>query len=67
LHIVFYYNKKLPVKEYGGIERAIVWLIKGLYELGHIITFIGPQGSKTPYCSKNTRTRKIEWAHSKRG
>jgi len=51
LHIVFYYNKKLPVKEYGGIERAIVWLIKGLYELGHIITFIGPQGSKTPYCT----------------
>lgn len=51
MHIVFYYNKKLPVKEYGGIERAIVWLIKGLYELGHIITFIGPQGSKIPYCT----------------
>ncbi len=50
MHIVHYYPKKLPVKEYGGIERAIVWLIKGLHELGHTVTFIGPEGSSIPYC-----------------
>jgi len=50
MHIVFYYHKKLPVKEYGGIERIVVWLIKGLCEIGHTVTFIGPQGSAVPYC-----------------
>lgn len=51
MHIVHYYPKKLPVKEYGGIERAIVWLIKGLKEFGHTVTFIGPEGSSIPYCA----------------
>ncbi|HBR16447.1 MAG: hypothetical protein A3G39_05210 [Deltaproteobacteria bacterium RIFCSPLOWO2_12_FULL_43_16] len=50
MHIVHYYPKKLPVKEYGGIERAIVWLIKGLKEFGHTVTFIGPEGSAIPHC-----------------
>ena len=50
MHIVFYYPKVLPVKEYGGIERVVVWLIKGLHELGHMITFIGPHGSAVPHC-----------------
>lgn len=50
MHIVFYYPKKLPVKEYGGVERAVVWLIKGLHEFGQTVTFIGPKGSAVPYC-----------------
>ncbi len=50
MHVVFYYPKKLPVLEYGGVERAIVWLIEGLHELGHVVTFIGPQGSTVPQC-----------------
>ncbi len=45
MHIVHYYYKPLPVKEYGGVERAVVWLIKGLKELGHTVTLIGPEGS----------------------
>lgn len=45
MHIVHYYHKPLPVKEYGGVERVIVWLIKGLRELGHTVTLIGPSGS----------------------
>jgi glycosyltransferase involved in cell wall biosynthesis len=49
LHIVFYYPKKLPVKEYGGVERAVVWLVKGLSELGHKVTFIGPEGSNVAH------------------
>lgn len=50
MHIVFYYPKKLPVKEYGGVERAVVWIIKGLAELGHKVTFIGPEGSSVAHC-----------------
>ncbi len=50
MHIVVYYPKRLPVREYGGVERAVVWLIKGLSELGHEVTFIGPQGSNVPHC-----------------
>lgn len=45
MHIAHYYHKPLPVKEYGGVERAVVWLIKGLKELGHTVTLIGPEGS----------------------
>ncbi|GBE40189.1 glycogen synthase [bacterium BMS3Bbin09] len=45
MYIVQYYGKSLPVKEYGGIERVIVWLIKGLRELGHKVTLISPEGS----------------------
>ena len=45
MHIVQYYHKPLPIKEYGGVERVIVWLIKGLKELGHNVTLIGPEGS----------------------
>ncbi len=45
MHIVQYFYKPLPVYEYGGVERVIVWLIKGLQELGHIVTLIGPEGS----------------------
>ncbi len=50
VHIVVYYPKRLPVKEYGGVERAVVWLIKGLSELGHEVSFIGPEGSDVPHC-----------------
>ena len=50
MHIVFDHPKVLPVKEYGGIERVVVWLTKGLHELGHMITFIGPHGSAVPHC-----------------
>lgn len=45
MHIVQYYHKPLPIKEYGGVERVIAWLIKGLRELGHTVTLIGPEGS----------------------
>ena len=45
MHIVHYYHKPLPVNEYGGVERDITWLIKGLRELGHTVTLIGPKGS----------------------
>ncbi|MFH0924207.1 MAG: glycosyltransferase [bacterium] len=45
MHIVHYYHRALPVKEYGGIERIIVWLIKGLKELGHTVSLIAPAES----------------------
>jgi len=52
LHIVFYYHVRLPVKEYGGIERFVVWLIKGLSERGHKVTLIGPEGNSVAGCEK---------------
>ena len=45
MHIVHYYHKPLPVIEYGGVERAIVWLIKGLKEFGHSVSLIAPASS----------------------
>lgn len=51
MHIVHYYPKRLPVKEYGGIERVVVWLVKGLKELGHEVTLISQEGSAVPHCN----------------
>ena len=59
MHIVHYYGKPLPVKEYGGVERAVVWLIKGLKELGHTVTLIGPEGS-TLDCNLVTYPESVE-------
>ena len=40
---------KFPVIGYGGTERAIWWLAKGLAERGHEVTLAGLPGSRNPY------------------
>lgn len=36
---------EVPPKKYGGTQRVVYWLAKGLSELGHKVTIIGRKGS----------------------
>lgn len=48
LHIALYHPGRLPVRKYGGTERVVVWLARGLAELGHRVTLLAAPGSQVP-------------------
>jgi len=48
MHIAVISHHRLPVKGYGGTERIVVALVRGLAELGHRITLIAAPGTKLP-------------------
>jgi glycosyltransferase involved in cell wall biosynthesis len=48
VHIVLSHPTRLPVVGYGGIERVVVALARGLVELGHRVTLISSPGSQVP-------------------
>jgi len=52
MRILLIHNAKLPVEQYGGTERVLWWLAKGLSELGHDIVLGLRPGSSCPYASK---------------
>jgi len=46
MHVVFAHDKPLPVKDYGGTERILYWLMKTLVQKNHKVTLIGHPYSK---------------------
>jgi hypothetical protein len=48
LHVVLYHPDRLPVTRYGGTERVVVWLARGLAELSDRVTVMGEAGSDNP-------------------
>lgn len=46
MHIAVISHHRLPVKGYGGTERIVVALVRGLAELGHRVTLIAQPGSR---------------------
>jgi glycosyltransferase involved in cell wall biosynthesis len=46
MHIALYSNSAVPVRGYGGTQRVVVWLARGLAELGHRVTLLAPAGSR---------------------
>jgi glycosyltransferase involved in cell wall biosynthesis len=48
MHIAVISHHRLPVKGYGGPQRVVVALVRGLVELGHRVTVIATPGSKLP-------------------
>jgi glycosyltransferase involved in cell wall biosynthesis len=48
MHIALYTHSRLPVRGYGGTQRVVVWLARGLVELGHRVTLLAPAGSRVP-------------------
>ena len=48
MHIALYTHSRLPVEGYGGTQRVVVWLARGLVELGHRVTLLAPSGSRVP-------------------
>jgi glycosyltransferase involved in cell wall biosynthesis len=45
MKILLVHQVKIPVFSYGGTERVVWDLAKGLIELGHQVTFLVPEGS----------------------
>ncbi len=48
LHVVLYHPARLPVTDYGGTERVVVWLARGLAALGHRVSLIAWPGTTVP-------------------
>lgn len=48
MHVVVATNHRLPVKGYGGAQRVVVALVRGLAVLGHRVTLIAQPGSRVP-------------------
>lgn len=51
MHIAVASHLRLPVKGYGGTERIVVALVRGLAALGHRVTLIAATGTKLPEAS----------------
>jgi glycosyltransferase involved in cell wall biosynthesis len=45
MHVALYVHSVLPVRGYGGTQRVVVWLARGLAELGHQVTLLALPGS----------------------
>jgi glycosyltransferase involved in cell wall biosynthesis len=48
MHLALLYHGVLPVKGYGGTPRVVVWLARGLAELGHRVSLLAGAGSAVP-------------------
>jgi glycosyltransferase involved in cell wall biosynthesis len=48
MHIALFARYRLPVREYGGTQRIVVYLARGLAAAGHQVTLIAGAGSDVP-------------------
>jgi glycosyltransferase involved in cell wall biosynthesis len=51
VHVAVVIHSRIPVSKYGGVQRMVIWNIKGLSELGHRVTLVAPKGSRSPYAA----------------
>src|SRR5207302_336200 len=51
MHVVVASQQPLPAKGYGGPQRVVVALVRGLAALGHRITLLAPPGTRVPEAS----------------
>lgn len=51
MHLVLVERSRLPATQYGGTERVVWWLAKGLSELGHQVTLLAGKGSECPFAT----------------
>lgn len=49
MHIGIVCNTVIPTVLYGGIGRVVLWLGRGLHELGHQVTFLVRTGSRCEF------------------
>ncbi len=48
MHVVLASHYRLPVTGYGGPQRVVVALVRGLVELGHRVTLLAQPGTRVP-------------------
>jgi glycosyltransferase involved in cell wall biosynthesis len=48
MHIALFFWDRLPVPKYGGTQRMVVALARGLAEAGHRVTLLAGHGSDVP-------------------
>ena len=48
MRVTLLHHTRLPVRGYGGTERVVVALARGLAELGHEVSLIAPAGTRVP-------------------
>jgi glycosyltransferase involved in cell wall biosynthesis len=48
MHIALYFHGRVPVHGYGGSQRVVVWLARGLAQFGHRVTLLAAEGSRIP-------------------
>jgi glycosyltransferase involved in cell wall biosynthesis len=48
MRVTLVHHTRLPVRGYGGTERVVVSLARGLAQLGHEVTLIAPVGTRVP-------------------
>src|SRR5690348_4695976 len=48
MHVVLFARDRLPVRNYGGTQRIVVYLARGLAAAGHRTTLIAGAGSDVP-------------------
>ncbi len=48
MKILLFHPVPLPPKNYGGVERVVLWLAEGLRDFGHDVTVAALEGSRLP-------------------
>lgn len=48
MHVVVASHHRLPVEGYGGTQRVVVALVRGLAALGHRVTLLAQAGTRVP-------------------
>lgn len=51
MNILIFHNSILPVSKYGGTERIVYWLGKQFVQMGHRVTFLAQEGSKSDFAN----------------
>jgi glycosyltransferase involved in cell wall biosynthesis len=51
MHVALYARDRLPVTKYGGTQRIVVYLARGLAAAGHRVTLLAHAGSRVPEAS----------------
>jgi glycosyltransferase involved in cell wall biosynthesis len=52
MHVAVASHHRLPVEGYGGTQRVVVALVRGLAALGHRVTLLAQPGTKVPEAAK---------------
>ena len=48
MKILLFHPVPLPPRDYGGVERVVLWLAEGLRDFGHEVTIAALEGSTPP-------------------